>query len=181
MKIWEGLNRRNYLKKNISSLNTRRKTNQCHKWLKWLVCRILFWRLTHFFLRGCKLISEEESLALLSCSLYRFLFLAVRMELQYNTWRKVVLWQGSMWWKPFRYLTRWLWIVMWGDRERRCFFESSELFWNIQKDFSVFTLFIKEENLCLQYIPIMSDYLSVLNMNCICISEWDVSRWRLLV
>lgn len=134
-----------------TDLNTRRKPCQHHKWL---VCKFLFWRLSHIFWRGCKLISEGESSALLSCSLYGFFsscgngaVIQHRAEIHPVTGWCVVatlylpVGSGGYGW----------WCEAMG---RRCFFATSELFWTIMKDFSVFYIVYKiRKSVCTACYP----------------------------
>lgn len=63
---------------------------------------------------------------------------------------------------------------MQGDQEGRLLFESRELLRNAGKELSVLRLSMKEENLCAQIVPIMSDSLSGLNLSCVFLSMGEI-------
>lgn len=62
------------------------------------------------------------------------------------------------------------------DEVRRGFCASSELLRSVEKELSLFTLIVKEENLCVQIVPIMRGSSSRLHLNCV-FCQWVRCMW----
>lgn len=99
------------------------------------------------------------------------------MELQCNTWRRAVPWQGG----TCSGSPSGAWLGgcgLWheGSRRRRegSSLNPGKLLRNAEKELSVLSQSMKEGNLCMQIVPIMSDSLSGLNPSCLFLSVGEM-------